>query len=100
MELEYRYMPNAEVRADKEAGNISGYGIVFNADSQPLQIYDSTRGVVRVIEQIRPESLRGADMTDVISAYNHNFEKILGRTASNTLKLSTDQTGVRYSVLS
>lgn len=96
--MEYRYVPNAEVRADKESENISGYGIVFNADSQPLIIYDNDYGYVEVVEQIKPESLREADMTDVVSAYNHNFEKILGRTSSNTMKLTTDQTGVRYSV--
>lgn len=100
---EFRNQEAPEIRAhhdeDKpERRTISGYGIVFNSDSHPLPIWDSKRGVVEVVEQISQESMRDTDMTDIISAYNHNFEKVLGRTSSNTLKLQTDQKGVRYTV--
>lgn len=96
--MEFRYTNNAQMRADTESRKVSGYGIVFNSDSHPLSIHDSTHGTVRVVEQITRESLAEADMEDVISAYNHNFEKVLGRTTSKTMSLSIDDNGVKYTV--
>lgn len=40
---------------------------------------DETRSYVNVYEQITRESIERADMSDVIVARNHNFDKILGR---------------------
>jgi HK97 family phage prohead protease len=76
---------------------VSGYGIVFNSDSLPLVIHDRSNGFVKVYERITRESIQEADMTDVIAAFNHNFEKLMGRTTSNTLQLSIDDKGVFYS---
>lgn len=98
MEIQYRLTTNADMTADVENRQITGYGIVFNSDSLPLSVSDGANGSVRVVEQITQRSLENADMSDVISAYNHNFEKILGRTTSNTLTLTTDQRGVKYTV--
>jgi uncharacterized protein len=61
-----------------------------------MTIYDRSVGQVDVFEQITRQSLEGADMADVIAAINHDFSKILGRTASGTLDLSVDDNGVKY----
>jgi len=93
--LQYRNN-TGEVTYNEESRSFSGYGIVFNSDSQPLYVYDQERGVVRVTEQISRDSLSEADMSDVISAINHNFERVLARTTSGTLQLDTDERGVMY----
>lgn len=86
------------METDTENRTIRGYGVVFNSDSLPLTVYDSTHGHVRVVEQITRESMRDADMSDVMGAYNHNFEKILGRTTSGTMTIDVDDAGVRYTI--
>lgn len=96
--IQYRLNSRPEFEADAESRLISGYGIVFNSDSHPLVIHDDEHGSVRVVEQITRKSIERADISDVISAYNHNFEKILGRTTSATMTLSTDSRGVKYTV--
>lgn len=94
--MQYRGIEGAEFSVENRS--ITGYGIVFNSDSHPMLIWDERHGVVEVVEQISPDSLRDADMRDVISAYNHQFEKVLGRTSSGTMKITTDARGVRYRV--
>jgi hypothetical protein len=96
--IQYRYTQGAQVRASADKDKISGYGVVFNADSAPLTVFDGRNGRVNVIERITQESVKDADMSDVISAFNHNFEKILGRSTSGTLTMSTDKNGIMYNV--
>ena len=93
--LQYRNN-SGPVDYSENSRSFSGYGIVFDSDSQPLYIYDEQRGVVKVTEQISRDSLAEADVSDVISAINHNFERVLARTTSGTLELETDEKGVRY----
>jgi len=93
--IEYRTF-GTELRAEDDNRHVSGYGVVFNSDSQPLYIWDENRGIVEVVEQITSESIREADMEDVISAYNHNFDKVMGRTTSGTLEIRIDEKGVFY----
>lgn len=90
--------PTGNVEYDEENRNISGYGVVFHSDSAPMYIWDDRHGIVEVIERITPQSMENTDMSDVISAYNHNFDKILGRTSSNTLRLDIDEKGIFYRV--
>lgn len=90
--------PTGNVEYDEENRNISGYGVVFHSDSVPMYIWDDRHGIVEVIERITPQSMENTDMSDVISAYNHNFDKILGRTSSNTLRLDIDEKGIFYRV--
>ena len=107
-EIENGYKKPKEMRTEKDANiqrnqvsyknrRVSGYGIVFNSDSLPLVVHDRSVGFVKVYERITRESLAEADMGDVIAAFNHNFEKLMGRTTSNTLQLSIDDKGVFYS---
>lgn len=98
MVIEYRNIQDAELRADEDNRRITGYGIVFNSDSQPMRIWDDQTGrILDVVEQITPASMRDADMSDLISAYNHDFSRVLGRTVAGTMKISRDAKGVRYS---
>jgi uncharacterized protein len=96
MESNNQSFEGTELSYDAENRSFSGYGIVFNSDSVPMTIYDRSVGQVDVFEQITRQSLEGADMADVIAAINHDFSKILGRTASGTLELSVDDNGVKY----
>ena len=78
-----------EVRQN-EAGEevIEGYAIVFNRESSNLGGF---------IETIKPEAMRGADVSDVVALFNHDQNLILGRTPG-TLTLGVDEHGVRYSI--
>lgn len=85
-----------ELQVSEEGRSYSGYGVVFNSDSVPMVIWDEKRGIVEVVEQITPDSLREANTDDVISAFNHDFNKIMGRTSAGTLELSQDSKGIFY----
>ena len=82
-----------EVRAtaDGDKPKVVGYAAKFNKLSHPL-------GFMKFREKIDPgafdETL--AQGADVRFTLNHNPDKVMGRTAAGTLKLSTDETGLRY----
>lgn len=97
-QIQCRYIQNAQIRSDVENRQISGYGVVFDSDSAPLTVLDGRNGKVRVIERVTQESIKDADMSDVICSYNHNLEKILGRSSSNTASISIDENGILYTV--
>lgn len=89
MKTELRFLAGAEVRA--AAGRkISGYAATFDS---PTQIVDFE-------ETIRPGAFRRAlfEKQDVRALFNHDPSKILGRTASGTLKLSEDSRGLHFEV--
>lgn len=75
---------------------IQGYGAVFYKAGDPgteYRLYDD------YVERIAPGAF---DQTikedDIISAFNHNFDLLLGRTSAETLRLSVDEVGLRYEV--
>lgn len=76
---------------DKEKREIEGYGIVFN---KRFKLWGNN------YEEIAPEA--GAYFRqkgiDVMSCFNHDFNKILGRTISKTMRFEVDKTGVKYIV--
>jgi HK97 family phage prohead protease len=85
---EYRIF-KSEVRASKgDNPQIAGYAAVFNT---PTDI-----GYFR--EQIAPGAFTKAiaDKQDVKCLFNHDPNKVLGRTKSGTLRLSEDNTGLKY----
>jgi HK97 family phage prohead protease len=85
---EYRIF-KAEVRASKgDKPQIAGYAAVFNT---PTDI-----GYFR--EQIAPGAFTKAiaDKQDVKCLFNHDPNKVLGRTKSGTLRLAEDNTGLKY----
>jgi len=76
-----------ESREDKPV--IIGHGAVFNSLSENL-------GGFR--EQIDPKAFDDVLTNDVRALINHNSDKILGRTKSGTLRLSTDERGLFYEI--
>lgn len=91
-----RYFQGLEARMTEDGNGMEGLGIVTN--SRTLLFTDNQgRGIY---EEIAPSAVANYDVTkgDTISAFNHNFEKILGRTSANTLAITKDATGLRYSI--
>ena len=83
----------AEVRAGAgDSGNrlIVGHGAVFN---QEAEIWDG------LFEVVRPGAfLNTIQIADVRALKNHDPNYILGRNRAGTLRLSEDETGLRYEI--
>lgn len=95
MEMEKRILPQllSEVRAikgDDGIFHILGTGIVFNQRSQKLGFF------VEIIDQ---RALDEADMSDMVSCFNHDMNFILGRSSNNTMSFSIDDKGLHYDTL-
>lgn len=79
-----------EFRVDDSGGSpkIAGYAAVF----------DSPSNDIGWTEEIDPHAFDNvlAQSPDVIAAWNHNPDHILGRTTSGTLALSIDSRGLAY----
>lgn len=69
-------------------GVIEGYAAVFNQPSVDMGF----------IEFMDPKSFDGVDMTDTVALYNHNWDNVLGRVSGGTLKLTTDEKGLRFAL--
>ena len=93
--LEMRTIPaeGLEIRAEQDGKikRISGYGIVYNRETQ---LYDD------LYEVIRPGAASEflATNPDIKCCLNHNPERIFGRTKSGTVKLEENSKGVKYTV--
>lgn len=82
-EMEVRSMEDSEIPV------IVGYALKFNRWS------DTLGGWFR--ELLEPESLRDADMSNVVALFNHDSSKILGRVGRN-LTLTVDEIGLKFEV--
>lgn len=83
---------SGEVRAeqhDQQPTRIIGYGSVFNSRSEPLWGFR---------EIIKPGAFDDVLGDDVRGLFNHDPNFILGRSASGTLTVSTDDRGLRYDI--
>lgn len=82
-----------EVRADPggegQGAKIIGYGATFNSLSENL-------GGFREI--IKPGAFDSVMQDDVRGLFNHDPNFVLGRTKSGTLRLTLDDTGLRYEI--
>jgi len=90
--MELRYSPGAvkiEKRAESESNTLIGYASVFNNRSQDLGGF---------VEIIAPGAFDNVLENDVRALFNHNENFVLGRTKSGTLRLSVDDTGLRYEI--
>ena len=78
-----------EFKADDETTKteIIGYALRFNTESNDLGGFK---------EIIKSSALDSADMSDVVALFNHNRDYVLGRTGSETLRLETDEFGLKY----
>lgn len=86
---------NREFSFDEESRNYSGYGVVFNSDSLPFYVWHDG-DIVEVVEQITRDSVEASDMSDLVGTFNHNFDKVLGRTSAGTMTYEIDENGVLY----
>lgn len=79
-----------ETRAENEANIITGYVAKFNSLSQYLGFY----------ETISPDAFNKtlADGHNIFALYNHDYDKLLGSTATNTLQLNVDNVGLRFTL--
>lgn len=97
---EVRYLSSRddiEIRAEKtEDGKrfLSGYASVFNSRSK--LIYEQGRIFYEIIERQAFDRVLNDPGLDVVATFNHDFEKILARTKSKTLGLSTDDKGLFF----
>ena len=87
-----------EIRASNEGNenlHIEGYAAVFE---ERTLLWESPYSGVKYYEQISREAIDGnTDMTDVILRYNHSDSAlILARTSNSTLRLTTDDKGIRF----
>ena len=81
--IEIRMNENGE-----ESRTIEGYGAVFNRWSHNLGWFK---------EKMERSSFDNVDMSNVIATFNHNFDNVLARADSDTLKLEVDDRGLKYS---
>lgn len=80
-----------EVRDSPNGGRmITGYGVVFNSDSENLGGF---------IEQVDPGAvLKTLAEADIRAIGNHNTDWLLGRRKSGTARFAADARGVRYEI--
>ena len=95
-----KHANSKQVRIEKRDGQpskIVGYAAVFYRSGEPGTQYELYTGH---FERIQPGSFSRAieDQDDVRGLYNHEPSAILGRTVSNTLRLSEDEIGLRYEI--
>ncbi|GAB3511663.1 HK97 family phage prohead protease [Emticicia fontis] len=92
LDKENRFFDGSEFRIVKEGDKtyLEGYGIVFNSDSRLLYGFFK--------ERILPEAVVGADMSRMVSKFNHDINQVLGTTWAGTLTYTTDARGVKYKV--
>ena len=76
---------------ETESRTISGYAVVFDKWSADL---GGKHWGFR--EKISRDAFSTTDMSAVIATFNHNFDNVLARVDSNTLSLSVDDIGVKY----
>lgn len=74
------------VNNDDGGYTISGYAVVFNQPSQPLPF----------IEYISRDALNDVDFSKTLLLYAHDYNKILARADSATLKTEIDDNGLKF----
>lgn len=79
-----------KLRSEGEEMYIEGYFVVFD---QPYYIDEWYE------ERVDRGAFEGCDMSDVRALMDHRTDMVLGRTTSNTLTLSIDDTGLFGSIL-
>lgn len=91
--MERRIIPGTiELRGKGKATKLCGYAAVFNSDSEDLGGF-----VERIASGAFTTALSRSDL-DVRCLFNHDQSQLLGRTKSNTLRVSQDSKGLWYEV--
>ena len=91
MDQEYRILPTQfEIREENEAKKIYGYAALFDDPADEINGF---------IERVAPGAFKEAiKKSDTRALVNHNSEKVLGRSKSQTLKLKEDKKGLYYEI--
>lgn len=89
--LNLRTLPHADnqlraVKNNDGTTTVTGYAIVFDQPSQPLPF----------IEYISRDALKGVDFSSTLFLYAHDYNKILARADSGTLKTQIDNKGLKF----
>jgi HK97 family phage prohead protease len=90
------FLVGAELRAASDGKTISGYAARYNTLSQPLPAGKGSGQTFR--ERIAKGAFRNAVKSgqDVTMLVQHDPDKLLGRTASGTLKLKENDNGLQF----
>ncbi|WP_312185199.1 HK97 family phage prohead protease [Pseudolactococcus raffinolactis] len=83
-----RSIGKLQTRADNNETDemkIEGYFVVFNSETELFE---------NCYEEISDKAFRDIDLSDVRALADHDTAKVLGRTKSQTLKLSVDDKGL------
>jgi HK97 family phage prohead protease len=112
MKTEKRILKNVSTElatraAEEPTGEkyMEGYAALYNHPSKLIverHEIDGIEGEVEFYEVIEPgafDDVLGSENLNVLHTINHNSDHMIGRTTSGTLKLSTDELGLRYRVL-
>lgn len=94
--MERRFGPILSVETRDSGKTLIGYAAVFYDGTQETEF--DYFGMFR--ERIMPGAFDRAiqEKQDVRALFNHNPDHVLGRIASETLKLEADQKGLRYTI--
>jgi uncharacterized protein len=93
---EVRSFPLASSTVDAEGRTVTGYASVYGAPSRLLSDSRGRKFRERIRQGSFDRSLAGG--ADVVFLYNHFRSALLGRTASGTLRLFGDSTGLGFSL--
>jgi HK97 family phage prohead protease len=79
---------------DAPRNRLEGYAAKFNAESHPLSDWMDDS----FVEVIRPGAFARTlrERPDIRALYNHDTSIVLGRTKNGSLRLSEDDTGLRF----
>jgi HK97 family phage prohead protease len=75
--------------AEDAARKVGGYAVVYNSVTVIGDMFQ---------EMFAPGAFTDAIREDVVALFGHDRNRVLGRTAAGTLRLSEDATGVAYEV--
>jgi HK97 family phage prohead protease len=84
-----RAVPGVETRADGGKRTLVGYAAVFNSETEIGDYF---------IERIDPSAFNNAISGDVRALIDHDTGRVIGRTISGTLRLSTDSKGLKCEI--
>ena len=83
-----RSLGKLQTRADNNETDeikIEGYFVVFNSETELFE---------NCYEEISDKAFKDIDLSDIRALADHDTAKVLGRTKSQTLKLSVDEKGL------
>lgn len=84
-----RAVPGVETRAADGKRTLVGYAAVFNTEAEIGDYF---------IERVDPGAFDNAITGDVRALIDHDTGRVIGRTKSGTLRLSTDSTGLKCEI--